>query len=123
MINNSFYEQHEYYVSILRIRLGRDIYNNLYEKIVESEYYLNVAIKFRSFSKFPDFLQILMLTNSNPKHKNRINKNADLLEALIILNFLHTKINLNFSVCSEENLILLQKNLFNYYENNIYKTF
>lgn len=123
MINNTFCELHDYYVSILRIRLGTEIYNNLCEKIVESEYYQNVAIKFKSFSKFPDFLQILMLTNSDLKLKNRGNKNIDLLEALIILNFLHTKINQNFSICSEENLILLQRDLFNYYENNIYKTF
>lgn len=111
---------HEYYMSILKIRLGTEIYNSIYEKVYESDYFLNVAIKFKSNSKFPNFLQILTLTRADLRLKNRFNMNSDLMEALFILHFFHEKINKDFSLCDEENLTLLQNDLFYYYENNIY---
>ncbi len=123
MLNGNFIESHEYYISILKIRLGEDIYDSVYKKVYTSEYYSQVVIKFRKISKFPDYLQIMLISNANLNQKNKLHINLDLLEAIILLKFLNEKINIEYSIESEESIIALQKDIFNGFENCIYYTY
>lgn len=123
MLQGSFKETHEYYMSILKIRLGEGIYESVYKKVYTSEYYTQVALKYSLISKFPDYLQVLLISNADLNQKNRLHINIDLMESLILLQFLHENINKDYLIESEESMLALQKDIFNGFENCIYYSY
>ncbi len=123
MLQGKFSEMHEYYMSILKIRLGEGIYEAVYKKVYTSDYYTQVAAKYSILTKFPDYLQMLLISNADLNQKNRLHINIDLMETLVLLQFLHENINLEYVVETEESMLALQKDIFNGFENCIYYSY
>jgi hypothetical protein len=123
MLQGKFSEMHEYYMSILKIRLGEGIYEAVYKKVYTSDYYIQGAAKYSILTKFPDYLQMLLISKADLNQKNRLHINIDLMETLVLLQFLHETINMEYNIEAEESMLALQKDIFNGFENCIYYSY
>jgi hypothetical protein len=110
-------------MSILKIRLGEGIYEAVYKKVYTSDYYIQVAAKYSILTKFPDYLQMLLISKADLNQKNRLHINIDLMETLVLLQFLHETINMEYNIEAEESMLALQKDIFNGFENCIYYSY
>ena len=82
MLQGKFSEMHEYYMSILKIRLGEGIYEAVYKKVYTSDYYTQVAAKYSILTKFPDYLQMLLISNADLKQPHYLLNTFELYNIL-----------------------------------------
>lgn len=111
-MDKSYNEVFEYYISILRLRIGQIKFSIILHEVYNSKYFELILKKYQESPKIPNVEFFILITGEDFTSNNPIKININGLYQILFLNRFNESINPNFELASEEEMIEYLNKLF-----------